>query len=470
MTKGNSAKILFYFAVPMILGNIFQQLYNIIDSIIVGNFVGAEGLAAIGASYPITFICITIANGASIGCGVIISQYFGGKQISKMKSSIYTSIIAISITGFILTICGLIFIKNILSFMNVPFNVINDAQNYLAIYLIGVIFLFIYNISNSAFNAMGNSRTPLAFLIASSVLNVILDLIFVTKFNMGVKGAAYATLISMFISAALSCLYLLRKIKNISETHNSRLFIGVSDSHKIQDFSPLLKENSIESVKFFDIKILKDMSKIALPSILQQSIVSIGNLLVQSLINSFGSIVIAGYTAAARIDSITILPMVTMSNSISTFTAQNIGAKKPERIKSGYKAAIIMTGIFCVFIFCILFIFGHNIIGMFIDKGSNMEVINVGVNYMRIVSLFYFLMGLMVITNGVLRAAGDIKFFLGSSCINLGIRVCMSYIMAQFIGVIGIWYAVPLGWIFASIFSILRYLSGKWKDKKIIEI
>lgn len=470
MTKGNSAKILFYFAVPMILGNIFQQLYNIIDSIIVGNFVGAEGLAAIGASYPITFICITIANGASIGCGVIISQYFGGKQISKMKSSIYTSIIAISITGFILTICGLIFIKNILSFMNVPFNVINDAQNYLAIYLIGVIFLFIYNISNSAFNALGNSRTPLAFLIASSVLNVILDLIFVTKFNMGVKGAAYATLISMFISAALSCLYLLIKIKNISETHNSCLFIGVSHSHEIQDFSSLLKENSIESVKFFDIKILKDMSKIALPSILQQSIVSIGNLLVQSLINSFGSIVIAGYTAAARIDSITILPMVTMSNSISTFTAQNIGAKKPERIKSGYKAAIIMTGIFCVFIFCILFIFGHHIIGMFIDKGNNMDVINVGVNYMRIVSLFYFLMGLMVITNGVLRAAGDIKFFLGSTCINLGMRVLMSYILAQFIGVSGIWYAVPLGWIFASTFSVLRYLSGKWKDKKVTEI
>lgn len=443
MTKGNSAKILFYFAIPMILGNIFQQLYNIIDSIIVGNFVGAEALAAIGVSYPITFICITIANGAGIGCGVIISQYFGGKQITKVKSSIYTSIISIGIAGLILTIIGIIFVKKILLFMNTPYNIINDAEAYLRIYFIGVVFLFIYNISNSAFNALGNSKTPLIFLIGSSILNVILDLIFVTKFNMEVKGAAYATLIAMCISAVLSCIYLLIKVQKI-------------------------EENAIKKAKIFDINILKDMSKIAFPSILQQSIVSIGNLLVQSLINSFGSVVIAGYTAAAKIDSITILPMVSMSNSVSTFTAQNIGAKKDERIKSGYKAAILMIGIFCVFAASMLFIFGNNIVGMFVDGESNKDVINVGVNYMRIVSSCYFLMGLMVITNGILRAAGDMKFFLGSTIINLGVRVCMSYTIAQFTGVNGIWYAIPLGWVCASIFSVLRYKSGKWKNKIVI--
>lgn len=443
MTKGNSAKILFYFAIPMILGNMFQQLYNIIDSIIVGNFVGAEALAAIGVSYPITFICITIANGAGIGCGVIISQYFGGKQITKMKSSIYTSIISIGIAGLILTIIGIIFVKKILLFMNTPYNIINDAEAYLRIYFIGVVFLFIYNISNSAFNALGNSKTPLIFLIGSSILNVILDLIFVTKFNMEVKGAAYATLIAMCISAVLSCIYLLIKVQKI-------------------------EENAIKKAKIFDINILKDMSKIAFPSILQQSIVSIGNLLVQSLINSFGSVVIAGYTAAAKIDSITILPMVSMSNSVSTFTAQNIGAKKDERIKSGYKAAILMIGIFCVFAASMLFIFGNNIVGMFVDGESNKDVINVGVNYMRIVSSCYFLMGLMVITNGILRAAGDMKFFLVSTIINLGVRVCMSYTIAQFTGVNGIWYAIPLGWVCASIFSVLRYKSGKWKNKIVI--
>ena len=443
MTKGNSAKILFYFAIPMILGNMFQQLYNIIDSIIVGNFVGAEALAAIGVSYPITFICITIANGAGIGCGVIISQYFGGKQITKIKSSIYTSIISIGIAGLILTIIGIIFVKKILLFMNTPYNIINDAEAYLRIYFIGVVFLFIYNISNSAFNALGNSKTPLIFLIGSSILNVILDLIFVTKFNMEVKGAAYATLIAMCISAVLSCIYLLIKVQKI-------------------------EENAIKKAKIFDINILKDMSKIAFPSILQQSIVSIGNLLVQSLINSFGSVVIAGYTAAAKIDSITILPMVSMSNSVSTFTAQNIGAKKDERIKSGYKAAILMIGIFCVFAASMLFIFGNNIVGMFVDGESNKDVINVGVNYMRIVSSCYFLMGLMVITNGILRAAGDMKFFLGSTIINLGVRVCMSYTIAQFTGVNGIWYAIPLGWVCASIFSVLRYKSGKWKNKIVI--
>lgn len=437
MTIGNPSKILFYFAVPMVLGNILQQFYNIVDSMIVGNFIGADALAAVGASYPITFVLITVANGCSIGCGVVISQFFGAKLMDKVKTSIFTSIIFIAVFSFLLMIIGLIFSNDILTLMNTPSNIFSDSSIYMKIYFMGVVFLFIYNIINSSFNALGNSKTPLKFLLFSSFLNIFLDLIFVAKFKFGVSGAAYATLISQGLSAILSLVPLLKSI-NCIKTHTK--------------------------IKLFDFSILKNIFKIAIPSILQQSIVSFGNLLVQSLVNTYGSVVIAGYAAAIKIDSITILPMSNMSNAVSTFTGQNIGAHKEDRIKQGYKAALVMIGIFCALITCILFLFGNSIMGLFVDASSNPGVISVGTQYMRIVSIFYFFMGLMVITNGVLRGSGDMKVFLASTITNLSTRVIFAYGLAFLIGYYAIWYAVPLGWIFASIVSVIRYRSGKWKS------
>lgn len=445
MTKGSPSRILFFFALPMIIGNIFQQLYNIIDSIIVGRFVGAEALAAVGGSYPITFVCITVANGASIGCSVIISQYFGGKAIEKMKTAIYTSVISVTFISSLILILGIIFSKQIVILMNTPENILVDSYKYLYIYFLGVIFLFQYNIATSSFNALGDSKTPLIFLICSSFINIILDLLFVVKFNMGVTGAAVATLIAQGISAILSLSVLLLKIKKIR---------GNSNGNK--------------RIKKFDLKVLKLMGRIALPSILQQSIVSIGNLFVQSLVNSYGAIVMAGYTAATKIDSITILPMANMSNAISTFTAQNIGGRKVERVKKGYKVALIMIGIFCAIAAIILIFKGDNIISLFVKADSNKEVIKLGHNYLRVVSLFYFFMGLMVITNGILRGAGDMKFFLLSTMTNLGTRVLMAYGLSLLIGVSAVWWAVPCGWILASTVSVIRYRSGKWKEKKIV--
>lgn len=442
MTNGDPSKILFYFALPMVLGNILQQLYNIVDSMIVGNFVGAEALAAVGASYPITFVLITIANGCGIGCGVVISQYFGGKHIEKTKESIFTSIIFISAFSLFVMFFGLLFTDTILNLMNTPQDIFNDSCDYMKIYFMGVLFLFVYNIVNSSFNALGNSKTPLMFLLFSSFLNIILDLIFVAVFHMGVKGAAIATLISQGASSVLSLLVLLKSIRSI-ETKNK--------------------------IKMFDFKILRNISKIAIPSILQQSIVSIGNLFVQALVNSYGAVVIAGYAAATKIDSITILPMANMSNAVSTFTGQNIGAGKLERIKKGYKAALIMIGVFCAFAAALLFLLGHRLIGMFVDSSSNAGVINIGSQYLRIVSVFYFFMGLMVITNGILRGSGDMKVFLASTLTNLSTRVIFAYGFAFLIGKEAIWWAVPFGWIFASIISVIRYKSGKWKNKCIAD-
>ncbi|HCW53812.1 MAG TPA: MATE family efflux transporter [Clostridium sp.] len=441
MTVGNPSKILFYFSLPMIAGNILQQLYSIIDSMIVGNFVGADALAAVGASYPITFVLITIANGCGIGCGVIISQYFGGKFIDKVKTSIFTSIIFITLFSFLLMILGIIFCSNILSLMNTPKDIFEQSCIYMKIYFWSVIFLFVYNIINSSFNALGNSKTPLLFLILSSFLNIILDLLFVIKFQMGVAGAAYATFICQIISAVLSLLFLLKSIINMHYE---------------------------EKIIFFDLSILKNIFKISIPSILQQSIVSIGNLFVQALVNSYGTIVVAGYAAAIKIDSITILPMSNMSNAVSTFTGQNIGANKPERIKKGYKAALIMIGVFCAFTATTLFLFGHKLIGLFVDSFSNSSVIDIGVQYMRIVSLFYFFMGLMVITNGILRGSGDMKIFLLSTLTNLSTRIIFAYGLAFLIGQSAIWWAIPCGWILASTISVIRYKSGKWKSKSVI--
>lgn len=441
MTYGNPSKILFYFALPMVLGNILQQFYNIVDSMIVGNFVGADALAAVGASYPITFVLITVSNGCGIGCGVVISQFYGGNLIDKVKTSTFTSMAFITVFSFLIMLFGIIFCDDILTLMNTPADIFQDSSIYMKIYFMGVVFLFLYNIINSSFNALGNSQTPLKFLLFSSFFNIILDLMFVVKFNAGVAGAAVATLISQVLSASLSLFSLLKTLKYLQ---------------------------SSTKIKFFDFSILKNIFKIAVPSILQQSIVSIGNLFVQSLVNSYGSIVIAGYAAAVKIDSITILPMSNMSNAISTFTGQNIGAHKEERIHSGYKAALVMIGIFCAFIACMLFFFGHKLIGLFVDSTSNPGVIDVGTQYMQIVSLFYFFMGLMVITNGVLRGSGDMKVFLASTAVNLSTRVIFAYGLAFLIGASAIWYAVPLGWIFASTVSVIRYRSNKWLNKGLV--
>ena len=432
MTIGKPSKILIAFAIPMMLGNIFQQAYSIIDSIIVGNFVGSSALASVGATYPITFVLITIANGASIGCAVIISQYFGSQNISKMKTAIYTSLISITVLGLILTLIGIILNKAFLNLLATPRDIFDDSYDYLHIYFLGIIFLFVYNICNSVFNALGNAKLPLYFLIFSSILNVFLDLLFVIKFNLAVKGVAYATFLSQGIACIFSFIYLLKELKVFK---------------------------NIEKSNFFDFKTLKSISKVALPSMLQQSIVSFGNLLLQSLVNSYGTVVIAGFSIATKIDSIIILPMVSLSNAISTFAGQNIGAKKINRVREGYKTSIIIILIFCIITSSIIFLFGNNITSLF---SRNEDIINISIQYLKIVSSFYFFMGLMVITNGVLRANKDMKFFLLSTTINFSTRVIFAYILSFIVTQKFIWFSIPLGWLFASTTSILRYKSDKW--------
>lgn len=440
MTKGNPAKILIFFTIPILIGNIFQQLYNVVDSVIVGNYVGENALAAVGASFPIMFLFIAVATGLSMGTNVVISQLFGAKKLKDVKSSILTAIIFTAAIGIIFTIIGPFISRPLLELIKTPANVIEDAVIYLQIYFLGALFLFMYNCLTSIFNALGNSKMPLVFLTVSAITNIVLDYVFVVYCNMGVAGVAWATLIAQGLSTILSIIYLLKKLKTI----------------KVE-----------EKYKIYDKTLLKSMMTIALPSILQQTFVSVGMMALQGIVNEQGSTVVAGFTAACKIDSIGMMPIINIANALATYTAQNIGAKEIKRVKAGYRTTMIITTIICVITSIVMFIFGATLVGLFMDSEASKDAIGYGATYLQIVSSFYILMGVMFISGGVLRGAGDMRALIASTIANLAIRIIAAYVLVRFIGVDGIWWSIPIGWAAGAIISEIRYYSNKWKDKII---
>ncbi len=446
MLTDSPGRALFFFALPMILGNLFQQFYTTVDSIIVGQFVGEDALAAVGASYSLTTVFIMIAIGGGIGASVITSQYLGAKCYRKMKTSVYTALLSFFFLSIFLSVIGLTFNRWILTTLNTPINILKDAMLYLRIYFIGLPFLFMYNILSSVFNALGNSKTPLYLLVFSSLLNIVLDLIMVNVFKMGVAGVAIATVFAQGLSAVISLCLLLKHLK-IYDTSKE------SEGHKL-----------------YDITMLGNMIKVALPSMMQQSIVSIGMLLVQSVVNGFGSSVLAGYTAGTRIESICIVPMIATGNAVSTFTAQNLGAGAPERVKRGYVAGVKIVAAFAVLICVILTVFHKPIISAFMESNSDIAAFETGSGYLSFIAFFFVFIGLKATTDGVLRGSGDVVVFTFANLINLGIRVTFAFTMASIIGVQAVWIAVPIGWTTNYLISFTRYLSGKWSKKKLIEV
>lgn len=447
MITDHPGRALFFFALPMILGNLFQQFYSTVDSIIVGQYVGEDALAAVGASYSLTTVFIMIAIGGGIGASVITSQYLGAGYYHKMKTSVYTALISFLILSIVLSIIGLIFNRAILTGLNTPENILKDAMLYLEIYFLGLPFLFMYNILSSVFNALGNSKTPLYLLVFSSLLNILLDLIMVRIFHMGVAGVAIATVFAQGLSAVISFCLLLQTLKGFSG--------GAEKEGKIF---------------LYDFSMLGNMIKVAIPSMLQQSIVSIGMLLVQSVVNGFGSSVLAGYTAGMRIESICIVPMIATGNAVSTFTAQNLGAGKPERVKKGYRAGVAIVVIFAVSICLGLTLFHENIIGAFLEADSGEAALATGNAYLSFIAFFFVFIGMKAITDGVLRGAGDVVIFTLANLINLGIRVAVSFCFAPVIGVQAVWFAVPMGWAVNYFISFIRFLTGKWSRKKLIKV
>lgn len=443
MLKDSPGKSLFFFALPMILGNLFQQFYNMVDSVIVGRFVGEEALAAVGASYSLTTVFIMIAIGGGIGASVITSQYLGAKQYGKMKTSVFTALITFALLSVLLGIFGFGMCRQILTALKTPNNIMEDAILYLRIYFMGLPFLFMYNILSSVFNALGNSKTPLYLLIFSSILNVLLDLFMVVVLGMGVAGVAVATVMAQGLSAIISFTLLMKTLKKYEDTATGK-------------------------IHYYSMDMLGGMIRIAIPSMVQQSIVSIGMLLVQSVVNGFGSSVLAGYTSGMRIESICIVPMIATGNAVSTFTAQNLGAGDAERVKKGYRAAYFIIFGFSFAILMVLSLFHGSIISAFIDETNGAKAFVTGNTYLVFIRFFFVLIGLKAITDGVLRGAGDVTVFTLANLINLGIRVWVSFHFAEKWGVQAVWYAVPMGWAANYIISFCWMLTGKWSKKRII--
>ena len=426
---------LLIFALPMMLGNFFQQAYTMADSVIVGRFVGEDALAAVGASYSLTNVFISIAIGGGVGASVITSQTFGRRDYPRMKRSVSTALLAFLAISIALGGVGLLFSRQIMVLLNTPQNILADATTYLNIYFIGLPFLFMYNVLSSMFNALGKSRIPLYLLIFSSLLNIGLDIWMVGPLQMGVAGAAWATLIAQGISAVLSFSIFLRELK----TYPGKL-----------------------EGRFFDLRELQNMGRVALPSILQQSTVSIGMMLVQSVVNSFGSQMLAGYSAAMRIESICIVPMSAMGNAISSYTAQNIGAGKEDRVRSGYRVSYGIIFAIAAAICLVVQLLARPLISLFLEAPSA-AAFDTGIACVRFMGWFYVLIGLKMISDGVLRGAGDMTMFTVANLVNLGLRVILAVTLAPRFGIQFVWMAVPAGWLINYLISFFEYRTGKWK-------
>jgi putative MATE family efflux protein len=427
-------RALLIFALPIIIGNMFQQFYTFADSAVVGRYVGITAFAAIGASSSLTNIFIFIAAGGGIGASVIVSRYFGAKQYGKMKSAVYTALLSFLTLSIVLAALGLVFGKSVLILLNTPEDALALAEEYLNIYFYGLPLLFMYNVISSMFNALGKSKIPLVFLIFSSALNITLDIYMVQGLSMGIAGAAWATFIAQGVSALLSFIVFMLEMKRFSQ----------------------------KPEKIFNISELSVMSNVALPSILQQSTVSIGLMLVQSAVNEFGSEVLAGFTASMRVESLVVVPFIAVGNALSSYTAQNIGAGKTERVAIGYRTGNAMIAFFAIVIFVFLQLGKAPILAFFLGDELTPLALETGSGYMSFMAWFYVMLGLKMSTDGVLRGSGDMKMFTVANLINLALRVILAKTLAPLFGVAFVWYVVPIGWLINISLTITQYKRGKY--------
>lgn len=428
-------KALLVFAFPILLGNLFQQFYTMADSVIVGRFVSENALAAVGASYSLTNVFISIALGGGMGASVIVGQTFGQRDYGRMKRSIATALLSFLVLSLVLSAFGLVFSRRIMVLLQTPANILDDAAAYLGIYFLGLPFLFMYNVLSAMFNALGRSRIPLGLLIFSSLLNIVLDLYMVCALGLGVTGVAWATLIAQGVSALAAFAIFLKTLRGYRIPQPYR----------------------------FDCSELKKMTRIALPTILQQSTVSIGMMLVQSVVNSFGSEMLAGYSAAMRIETLCLVPMVATGNAIASYTAQNLGAGQIERVRRGYHVCYGIVAAFAVALCVLLQATYRPAIALFLGEDGTQVALQTGVAYAQFISWFFAGLGLKMITDGVLRGAGDMPVFTLANLVNLGLRVLIAVVCAPRFGIQMVWYAVPVGWLANYLISFAEYRTGKWK-------
>lgn len=439
LLKGSVTKSLLLFALPMILGNLLQQLYNIADTLIVGRYIGSDALAAVGSSFTLMVFLTSIILGLCMGSGVLFSMLYGSQKEDDLKNAFFVSFISIGLLTVIIEVFCLIFAKNILILLNIPIDIFDETYQYVFIVLGGLIFTFIYNYFSSLLRALGDSKTPLWFLALSSIVNIVLDIYFIVVVHLGIAGAAYATVIAQALSAIGLMIYILIRKKELhiqrKHCHFNRMIFT-----KMMDYSLL--------------------------TCFQQSVMNFGILMIQGLVNSFGVVTMSAFAAAVKIDAFAYMPVQDFGNAFSTFIAQNKGAKAERRIQQGLKSAIITSTVFCVIISLIIFLFAAPLMTIFIDPAET-AIINQGVEYLRIEGACYVGIGCLFLLYGYYRGVGKPAISVVLTVISLGTRVVLAYLGAPLFGTLAIWWAIPIGWFLADITGIVYGIKKeKWSIAK----
>ncbi len=439
LTVGKPETVLWRFCLPLFGSIIFQQLYNIADSLVAGKFIGENALAAVGNSYEITLIFIAFAFGCNIGCSVVVSTFFGAKRYREMKTAVSTAMISSAVLCLALMGIGITFCGQMLEWIHTPGEVFADSKLYLDIYVWSLPFVFFYNISTGIFSALGDSKTPFYFLAASSCTNIAMDIWFVAGFHMGVAGVAWATFICQGVSCVLAVIVVMNRLRGIR----------------------------IESEQFplFSWRICGMIAKVAIPSILQQSFISIGNIVIQGVINGFGPGVMAGYSAAIKLNNLVITSFTTLGNGISNYAAQNLGAGKTDRVHTGFQAGLKLVWMLAVPLAALYVFCGRDLLLFFVDEPSA-ETIHSGLMFLRIVAPFYVVISTKLVADGILRGAGMMGKFMIATFTDLILRVVLAILLAKTgLGSTGIWCAWPVGWCTATVLSVCFYYAGPWRKK-----
>ncbi len=433
LTAGKPETVLWQFCLPLFGSIIFQQLYNIADSLVAGKFIGENALAAVGNSYEITLIFIAFAFGCNIGCSVIVSQLFGARDYRDMKTAVSTAMLASAALCAVLMAVGIGGCGALLQLIRTPEEVFADSRLYLDIYIWGLPFVFFYNIATGIFSALGDSRTPFLFLAVSSTANIAVDILFVTAFSMGVAGVAWATFLCQGVSCVLALAVVFRRLKTFDTAGRAPLF---------------------------SLPLFKKLVVIAVPSIFQQSFISVGNIVIQSVINGFGPGVMAGYSAAVKLNNLVITSFTTLGNGISNYAAQNLGAGKLPRIRQGFRAGLKLVWMLCVPLAAAYFFAPRVLLGLFLDQPTDAAV-SAGIAYLRILSPFYFVVAAKLVTDGILRGCGQMRQFMAATFADLLLRVVLAAALSKTaLGSTGIWCAWPIGWSVATAMSYAFYRTG----------
>lgn len=440
MTEGKPLSLLLAFTVPMLIGNLFQQFYNMVDSMIVGQFVSSDALAAVGSTGSLNFLFFSLALGMSTGIGIIVSQYYGAGDIKNVQKTIANATYVLSFASILMGLIACIFARKILIFMNTPEGILNDSITYMVVSCLGLIFVAFYNGISSILRALGDSKTPLYFLIFASFMNICLDLLFVLVFKWRVFGAAFATILSQLL-AAVGCI--------------------VFAFYKISLFRMPL------SMWKPDFDIIMRCIRIGTPVALQNSLISISCIALQRVANGFKETVMSAFTAAGRFEQLVQQPFTSLGAAVATFTGQNIGAEQLERVKKGFRWASILCLIFSIAMIPVAHFGGHFIMRLFVP---NQDVIEIGAQAIKIVSYFYFPLGMIYVSRNILNGAGDTVYSMVNGLVEVLGRVGLARPLTciSSIGIWGLWLTTGLTWLLTGSISCLRYASGKWKEKSII--